>query len=182
MIFFTSDQHWGHKAVIWMSNRPFENVHEMNLYMIEKWNEVVGEDDEVYFLGDFMFKMSPNTFVQNVLSKLNGKIYLIPGNHDKRYLKKYMDRVEWAEKYHELYYTHEEKEYRFILFHNPIYSWDGMWRGSIHLHGHTHRNTHDLYFESIGHKLNVNCEFFDYKPISIVEVINMFKDKKIIKK
>jgi calcineurin-like phosphoesterase family protein len=181
MIYYTSDHHWGHQAVIRMSNRPFEHVHEMNMYMIDKWNEVVNEDDEVYYLGDFMYKMNPNTFVTNVLNNLNGKIYLIIGNHDRRYLNKYMDRLEWAQPYHEMKYMHENKEYYFKLFHYPIYSWDGMWRGSIHLHGHTHYNTDDLYFESIGNKLNVNCEFFDYKPISIVEVINMFKDKEIRK-
>lgn len=181
MIYFTSDQHWGHKAVIWMSQRPFENVHEMNMYMIDKWNEVVGPDDDVYHLGDLMYKMNPNTFIHNVLNNLNGNIHLIYGNHDKRHLNKFKNHIDFVEKYHELYYTHEEKEYRFILFHNPIYSWDGMWRNSIHLHGHTHYNTNDLYFESIGHKLNVNCEFFDYKPISIVDIINQFKDKKIEK-
>ena len=176
MIYYISDHHWGHKAVIWMSQRPFEDVHQMNMHMIEKWNEVVGEDDEVYYLGDFMYKMNPNTFVRNVLNNLNGKIYLIPGNHDKKHLKKYENRVEWIKWYHEMSYTHEEKTYYFKLFHYPIYSWDGMWRKSIHLHGHTHWNNEDVYYESFGNKLNVNCEFLNYNPISIVKVIDMYNN------
>ena len=182
MIYFISDHHWGHKAVIWMSKRPFDDINQMNQVMIDRWNEVVGPDDEVYYLGDFMYKMNPNDFVRRVLNNLNGKIYLIYGNHDKRNLKKYVDRMEWIQPYHEMSYTYEEKEYFFKLFHYPIYSWDGMWRGSIHLHGHTHYNTHDLYFETIGNKMNVNCEFLDYKPKSIVDIINTFKDRTIEKK
>jgi len=183
MIYFISDHHWGHKAVIWMSQRPFDDVHQMNMHMIEKWNEVVGPDDEVYYLGDFMYKMNPNMFVRNVLNNLNGKIYLIKGNHDKRHLNKYMDRIEWVKDYYEMTYTHEEKEYWFKLFHYPIYSWDGMWRKSIHLHGHTHTNKEDSYFKSFGNIKNVNCEFLDdYKPISIVEIINEFKNKDLTKK
>lgn len=181
MIYFISDHHWGHANVIRMSHRPFDNVHEMNQVMFERWNEVVEPDDEVYYLGDIMFKMNPNTFVNHIFNKLNGKIYFLEGNHDTKYLKKYMDRIEWVRDRFDLRYTHEEKEYRFILDHYPIYSWNGMWRKSIHLHGHTHYNTSDLYFESIGHKLNVNCEFLDYRPISIVDVINMFKDKDLSK-
>lgn len=181
MIYFISDHHWGHKAVIHMSQRPFDDVHQMNMYMIEKWNEVVGEDDEVYYGGDLMYKMNPNSFVKNVLNNLNGKIYLLLGNHDERYLKKYMDRIEWVKDRFELKYIHEDKEYRFILDHYPLYSWKGMWRKTIHLHGHTHHNTSDLYYESIGNKMNINCEFLEYKPISIVEVINKFKNRELEK-
>ncbi|MFW6243144.1 MAG: metallophosphoesterase [bacterium] len=164
-----------------MSNRPFENVHHMNMYMIEQWNNVVKPSDEVYYLGDFMYKMNPNTFVTNVLNKLNGKIYLIKGNHDKRYLNKYLERVEWIKDVEYLKYEHtDSKKYKFVLFHYPIFCWDGIWGGSIHLHGHTHKNTYDIYFKSpISERLlNVNCEFFDYKPISIEQVIDIMKDKK----
>jgi len=179
LIYFISDHHWGHKAVIWMSDRPFEHIHEMNIFMIEKWNEVVGPDDEVYYLGDWMYKMNPNAFVKNVLNNLNGKIYSLIGNHDERHIHKYMDRLEWVKDRFELKYTHDEKEYKFILDHYPIQSWKGMWRGTIHLHGHTHHKTTDLHYDSLGFKLNVNCEILEYKPISIIEVINRFKDRKI---
>lgn len=182
MKYFISDHHWGHKAVIWMSQRPFEDVHQMNKYMIEKWNEVVGPDDEVYYLGDFMYKMNPNVFIKNVLNNLNGKIYNLIGNHDERYLNKYMERLEWAKDRFELKYLHDDgKTYNFILDHYPLYSWKGIWRNYIHVHGHTHTNTDDLYFESIGNKINVNCEFLDYKPISIVNIINKFKDVELKK-
>ena len=128
MKYFISDHHWGHKAVIRMSNRPFKDIFEMNQYMVNQWNDVVGEDDEVYYLGDFMYKMNPNTFVNHILNKLNGKIYLIIGNHDRRYLKKYTDRLEWI----------REVEY-----------------------------------------MRYDYELLNYRPISIVDVIEMFKDRDI---
>lgn len=184
MIYFTSDHHWGHEAIIHMSKRPFDNVHQMNKYMIDQWNSIVNPDDEVYHLGDLMYKMNPITFKNSVLNNLNGKIYLIKGNHDKRYLHRFEDRFEWIKDTEYLKYTYNDKKYDFVLFHYPIFSWNGIWRGSIHLHGHTHKNTDDLYFKSpISERLlNVNCEFFDYKPISIIQVIDIMIDKNFGKK
>lgn len=177
MIHFISDNHWGHKAVIWMSSRPFSNIDEMNSFMLEKWNEVVQPNDKVYYLGDFMYKMNPNKFVREILDNLNGKIYLLLGNHDERHIKKYIPRTEWIKDRHELSYVYNEKEYKFILDHYPLYSWKGMYRGYIHLHGHTHNNTNDIEYETFGKKMNVNCELIGYKPISIINVIKRFENK-----
>lgn len=54
MIFFTSDQHYGHKNVITYCNRPFTSVEEMNDKLVEFHNQTVTKkDDLVYHLGDF---------------------------------------------------------------------------------------------------------------------------------
>lgn len=176
MKYFISDNHWGHENIIRMSGRPFGNAHQMNMFMLEKWNETVKPEDEVYFLGDFMFRMNPTKFVNEILNNLNGKIYHIIGNHDEKFLSNYVNRVEWSKDIEKFTYNHNGKDYKFILCHYPIYSWNGMWRGSIHLHGHTHKNGLDLVFGTAteSNKMNVNCEFIDYKPISIVDVIDSF--------
>lgn len=181
MIYFISDNHWGHKAIIHMQNRPFKDVIDMNQRMFDSWNEVVSPDDEVYYLGDMTYKMNGNTFSKYVANKLNGKIYLIAGNHDKpKIINRFIDRFEWVKDYHTFKYTHEEKEYKFVLFHYPIYSWDGIWRGSIHVCGHTHDNSKEYFENHPGRIINVSCEMLDYKPISIVDVINKMKDKVVI--
>ena len=53
MNFYISDNHFGHFNVIRYDNRPFDNTDTMDKVMIDRWNEVVGDEDTVYILGDF---------------------------------------------------------------------------------------------------------------------------------
>ena len=45
MIWFTSDLHLGHEAVIKMQDRPFADVREMDDALIHNINECVGGND-----------------------------------------------------------------------------------------------------------------------------------------
>jgi calcineurin-like phosphoesterase family protein len=54
-IWFASDYHFCHANVIKYDGRPFNNVEEMNQTLIDNWNEVVGDDDVVFYLGDERF-------------------------------------------------------------------------------------------------------------------------------
>ena len=49
--------------------------------MIMKWNRKVQKNDEVVIIGDFSFGNSEETI--SLLHRLNGKLFLIQGNHDK---------------------------------------------------------------------------------------------------
>lgn len=80
--FFTSDTHFYHSAIIGMCNRPFSDVDEMNCKLIENWNSVVSNDDVVFHLGDFCFGGSEKWY--EIAGQLNGRIYLIKGNHDDK--------------------------------------------------------------------------------------------------
>ena len=51
--YFTSDTHFDDEFAIQYFNRPFQSVDEMNAAMVERWNDVVKNDDLVYHLGDF---------------------------------------------------------------------------------------------------------------------------------
>lgn len=79
-VFVVSDTHFGHSNIIKYCKRPFASAQEMDEYMIEKWNAVVGDDDKVFHLGDFAF--GDQAYTKNILSQLNGHITLIKGNHD----------------------------------------------------------------------------------------------------
>lgn len=83
--FFTSDTHFGHANIIKLCNRPFKDVEEMNEKLIENWNKVVSEDGTVFHLGDFAFGGSG--LWNSVIPRLNGQIYLIIGNHDRKNLR-----------------------------------------------------------------------------------------------
>lgn len=52
----------------------------MDETMIRAWNETVAPGDEVWYLGDFA--MSKHT-LHRVVTRLNGIIFFIPGNHDE---------------------------------------------------------------------------------------------------
>src|SRR5438128_316371 len=77
---FTSDEHYGHAKVIEYYERPFDDLAEMHAELIARHNEVVGDGDVVYHVGDFSLKLK---LAQQVLPLLKGKHILIPGNHDE---------------------------------------------------------------------------------------------------
>ena len=81
-VMFTADQHFGHENIIRFCDRPFKDVDHMNEVMVERWNAVVDEDQTVFHLGDFSYR-GKNDTVPKYLERLNGKIILIRGNHDK---------------------------------------------------------------------------------------------------
>jgi len=54
----------------------------MNEILIKNWNEIVSPEDTVYHLGDFA--MGDRTKISGILSRLNGTLILIRGNHDHK--------------------------------------------------------------------------------------------------
>ena len=55
MIWFTSDTHFGHTNVLKFSERPWDDIDDMNYALIENINACVEPSDELYILGDFSF-------------------------------------------------------------------------------------------------------------------------------
>jgi calcineurin-like phosphoesterase family protein len=91
-VFFTSDTHFSSDRALELSKRPFRDVLDMDLSMIERWNKVVKPWDVVYHLGDFGdFKW---------LQYLNGKIRFLPGNYEKD-ITTFPDDFEISYQYHE---------------------------------------------------------------------------------
>lgn len=88
-VWLISDNHFNHQKIIEYCNRPFKTVEQMNEEMIKKWNSVVKEGDKIYHLGDFGFGSKEQ--IANVVSKLNGRIFLILGNHDNHTPQWYHD-------------------------------------------------------------------------------------------
>lgn len=81
--FVTSDHHFFHKNIIKYCERPFPHEYEMNSFMIEQWNKVVSPNDTVLHIGDFFAGLKGRKKHANgIVEKLNGKKYLIRGNHD----------------------------------------------------------------------------------------------------
>lgn len=136
---FTSDHHHQHKRICEYSNRPWSQDDNSEM-LIQRWNERVGIEDDVYHLGDFAFiwpKKIGELF--EILEKLNGRIHFIRGNHDDPKVwqlieDKNFPHVEWIKDYHEM----KVDQQKIVLCHYAFESWNGAGHGSWHLHGHSH--------------------------------------------
>lgn len=100
MRYYIADCHFYHRNLLTqMDNLPFESVGQMNEYMIEKWNKKVHAHDEVAILGAFSLGSGEET--NQILHRLKGKLFLIRGNHDDRYLKDMIyDDLKYKEEAH----------------------------------------------------------------------------------
>lgn len=132
-VYFTSDTHFNHANIIGFCSRPFKNVNEMNEALIANWNRVVGVDDIVFHLGDFCLGGSAEW--TNVLNRLNGKIYLIVGNHDMKNLRQsYYDRFEEIVMQKHI----EIGKQKIYLNHCPFLCYGGAYKDTWQLFGHVH--------------------------------------------
>lgn len=192
MIFFTSDLHLGHANAIGFTNRPYSDVEQMNDGLIRNINETVMANDELWILGDFAFKVNMAA-AKKFRDQINCKtVHMITGNHDKDYTRDHI--FQSVQSYKEL-----KTEYgKFILFHYPIYEWNGAHNGTIHLHGHIHStgayNTANLqrrYADRFPEKsfmkdstlglriYDVGVDANNYRPISITQIAKIMNLRSI---
>lgn len=55
-VWITSDLHIGHNKDFVYRDRGFDSIEEHDEKLVRNWNELVGQDDVVYILGDVMLK------------------------------------------------------------------------------------------------------------------------------
>ena len=77
--FFTSDTHFMHTMVARL--RGYNSAEEHDEAVVSTWNNSVSKRDVVYHLGDLTLTNPRN--VAQLVSRLNGTIHLISGNHDQ---------------------------------------------------------------------------------------------------
>ena len=162
-IWFTSDQHFGHANIITYCKRPFQSVEEHDEALIERHNAVVKTGDRVFMLGDF--GMGPKGRLPGILKRLSGQLFYIWGNHDrdKGFIDAVRERAVWTGDL----YTLKVGKLRTVLCHYPIAEWDGFFRGSFHVHGHSHGNHPS---PAPLRRLDVGVDVHAYRPTSFEEV------------
>jgi calcineurin-like phosphoesterase family protein len=131
MIFFTGDTHFGDPRVLRIDRRPFDNMVAHDAALIENWNGVVGRNDEVWHLGDFVSANAGDC--TELLGRLNGRKHLIVGNNDPIATS---GSDGWASVQH--YAEMRVDGYHLILCHYAFRTWNQMGKGSLNLHGHSH--------------------------------------------
>ena len=203
MRYYIADCHFFHEVLnVAMDKRGFDTVEEMNEVMIERWNQKVRKNDEVVILGDFSWGKGEET--NEVLRRLNGKLFLIQGNHD-RFLKDKnfnLDRFEWVKQYAEL----SDEGRKVILSHYPMPFYNYQYRldddgkpKSYMLYGHVHdtpdeqlmlkiqKLIEETEVDAVGggkrtipcHMINCFCGYSDYEPLTLDEwILNDRKRKK----
>ena len=167
-VWLISDNHFNHQKIIEYCNRPFKTVEQMNEEMIKKWNSVVKEDDKIYHLGDFGFGSKEQ--IANIISKLNGRIFLILGNHDNHTPQWYRDAGVKEVYDHPIII----KDF-IVLSHAPQPSICDSRTPYVNFFGHVHDSE---MFKTYGPRHFCACvERHNYKPVNIEEVIKYFQEK-----
>lgn len=176
--FLTSDTHYHHANIIRYCNRPYKSVEHMNEKLIENWNSVVQPEDTVYHMGDFCF--STYDKAQEIFPRLNGRVILVKGNHDRQ-TQKMLDLgfIEVHESiknielggmrfnmshypYKEYYSESDDREYLV----NKCISDDGLWL----LCGHIHEKW------KINRKMfNVGVDVNELTPIHVDDVVSQIR-------
>jgi calcineurin-like phosphoesterase family protein len=163
---FTSDNHWYHERIIGYCARPFKDHQEMNNVMVEKWNKVVGKDDTVYVLGDWIFADNPQKMV-GISKRLNGNKILILGNHDHFNPFHYVEFGGFMSVHTYLKVTLSNGE-EINLVHDPaiatIQTMKERW-----LVGHVHNVFKDA---DEGRVINVGVDVRGFTPMEDTEIIN----------
>lgn len=191
-LWFTSDTHYNHANICsattqWtdpVTCREFESLEQMNTHLVSNINEVVGQDDILFHLGDWSFGGFDQIekFRNQIVCK---NIHIITGNHD-HHIERNKDNIQSifssVNKYLELTVkfgvgTMLYGEQSFILMHYPIASWNNMARGTIHLHGHVHLLADKRIGK--GKVMDVGVDGNNLYPISLGNVYRCMKNQPI---
>jgi calcineurin-like phosphoesterase family protein len=146
-LFFTSDLHLGHEAIMRHCKRPFKDVGEMDATILNNWNHLIRDGDTVFILGDFCWRMGDRQIMW-YLEHLTGNKVLILGNHDKNEkvftkhgITVYDGFVNMKVKDPEGIDGVEKGYQRLTLCHYAMLSWYQSHRGAWQLFGHWHNAT-----------------------------------------
>lgn len=161
MNWYISDLHIG--CVNKHDNRTLED----DKRIITNWNNIVHNNDHVYVLGDIarLGSNKDNEYACSIISQLKGVRHLVVGNHDDKGLKDNRVSQLFTEitPYKEITDNFNGMNYNIVLSHYPIFSWNGCYKNTILLYGHTHGNFDDkIYQQSLE---NLRKEVRDIKEL-----------------
>jgi len=188
---FTADLHLGHRNIIDYCNRPFVSVEQMNHELVRRWNAVVGDDDDVYVLGDLALGKLTETL--GLAAGLRGRKFLIPGNHDRCWPGHAKVRQRDYEMYeaagfrimppqemmvvrdpnaapsyqllmHHFPYQGDSHDHDRYVEHRPVD--DGRWL----LHGHIHEK-----WRVKDRMINVGVDVWGYAPVSQYTIMGLIE-------
>lgn len=150
-IWFISDTHFGHEAIIEFGKRPFANTAEMDEALAQNWTERVKPEDLIYHLGDIAWTSAG----LRLFGELPGTKRLIIGNHD--------DGKACAQLVQKLELTRDFDESGFTATHMP----KRFERHDLRINVHGHVHPYDL---DDPRYVNICVERTEYRPLHIDEL------------
>jgi len=172
-IFLIANCQFGRASIINQNKRPFGNVIDMNEEMIQRWNTVVTDEDDVIHLGNFAW--DPST-AEEALGRLNGrKILLLPGEHDQAILDLHAKGMLPSNSTltNRIY---DQKKIKATFTYWPLLEWPSKKDGNYLYYGY-----YDPKYKSDHKKkmINMACEFWNYTPHKVDSLIKLFNDKDV---
>jgi calcineurin-like phosphoesterase family protein len=162
-MYLISDTHFYHDKIGIYCGRP-NNWFDL---IIKNWNNTVRRNDVVLHLGDFSFGDIHKVY--DIRRRLNGKLYLIRGNHDRHSIAWYrrLDikaispfTVKINNKSY--YFSHKAKK--------------DISRKKSNIHGHWHDKCPLIYENEKGNiNANLSVEVIGYTPIKFKHIMELVK-------
>jgi len=132
----------------------------MDEALIQRWNATVSADDEVWHLGDFALGSGLKRAAA-LLAALAGTKHLVAGNNDPpavRALSGWASVADYAEL--------DVEGVKLVMCHYPFRSWNGMAKGALDLHGHSHGRLLPL-----PRQIDVGVDAWDFAPVALARVL-----------
>jgi calcineurin-like phosphoesterase family protein len=132
--------------------------------IIENWNRLIPPGDTVFHLGDLALGKKGD--IEALIPLLNGKLYLMRGNHDRRGVAFYQSLGITLVK--DPYPMVHESGLRLIFSHRPIVP---IPPGVLNLHGHIHNNPAPVLGPC---HINLSIEVRQYCPWRLGDVLRPY--------
>ncbi len=170
-VLITSDEHYGHKQIIKLANRPFASLEEMQETIIERHNAKVPNNKNylTIHVGDIFWRSLAVSEAMTILSRLNGSHAFLYGNHDElvegsqllRYMFKWVKGENKAGGAHILYHNKRA----LTLNHFAQRVWQGSHKGHWHVYGHSHSA-----LPGFGKSFDIGVDGNDFTPWALEEI------------
>ena len=164
-IYLTADPHFDHEMVMSACGRPWATVTEMNTGLINNINSVVTKKDTLYILGDLSMSRHPPD-ISRYISRLNGRLILILGNHDCLTPDAYIEMG--FKSVHTSLAIDLHGMCTAVLHHDPAAHC--VVRPRPLLCGHVH-----TLFKTIGNTVNVGLDVWGYRPVALTAIIGLLQ-------
>ena len=155
--YYISDLHFG------CQNKYENRTLEYDQLIIDNWNKVIHNNDDVYILGDIgrVGNNKENEYLCKCISVLKGRKHLIIGNHDDLRDNRIKQLFTESCDYKEITDNFDGNSYKVIMSHYPILFYNQQHKkNTVHIYGHLH----------------MTDEWVMYKHC-IAEINDFFKDR-----